>query len=71
MLANSENPRQRQFARYNRGACHATIIDTNFLQEQQSTTTNATNGQVVSTLEEAHAIARSVLAADSESDIEE
>jgi hypothetical protein len=27
MLADSDNPRQRQFSRYNLGACHAVIID--------------------------------------------
>ena len=45
MLADAENPRQRQFSRFNRGACHATVIDADFSrQEQQSSTATANGG---------------------------
>jgi hypothetical protein len=63
MLADAENPRQRQFSRFNRGACHATVIDADFSrQEQQSSTVtgNGGNGSTVSSIEDAYAIALSV-----------
>ena len=47
MLAESENPRQRQFSRFNLGACHATIIDTIITPEHKTRAVNdeeATNG---------------------------
>jgi hypothetical protein len=68
LLAHSENPRQRQFARYNRGACYATIIDTNFSQEQSTTTTTTSNAGQVSAL--ARSIFDEVFASES-SDNEE
>ena len=45
MLADSENPRQRQFSRFNLGACHATIIDTiTSGHEAQALNEGTTNG---------------------------
>jgi hypothetical protein len=64
MLANSENRRQRQFSRFNRGACHATVFDADFsrqeLQSSTATTGNGGNGSTVSSVEDAYAIALSV-----------
>ena len=39
MLADSDNPRQRQFSRHNRGACYATLIDTEALECSTTTST--------------------------------
>ena len=47
MLANSENLRQRQFSRFNLGACHATIIDSIITPEHEAQAVNdkgTTNG---------------------------
>jgi hypothetical protein len=48
MLAGSdENPRQRQFSRFNIGTCHATIIDTIITsghEAQQAVNEGTTNG---------------------------
>ena len=42
MLADSDNPRQRQFSRYNRGACYATLIDTEVSAVRSTTTSTRT-----------------------------
>ena len=47
MLADSENPRQRRFPRFNLGACHATIIDPIITPEHKAHAVNdegTTNG---------------------------
>lgn len=55
MCANSENPRHRQFARWNRGACHAADITSTNLSG--STGTVGSDGQVLSTQERINYIA--------------
>ena len=42
MLADSDNPKHRQFSRFNRGACYATIIDTEASERSTTTSTRTT-----------------------------
>ena len=44
MLADSENLKQRQFLRYNRGVCYATLIDTELWSSSTATNTTAVAG---------------------------
>ena len=69
MCANSENPRHRQFARWNRGACHAADITPSILSG--CTGTVGTNGEVLSPQERIQSIASSVFEEGEESDDEE
>ena len=69
MCANSENPRHRQFACWNRGACHAADITNTILSG--CTGTVGSDGQVLSMQERINyiaSIASSILQEGEESD---
>jgi hypothetical protein len=44
MLDDSENPKQRQFLRYNRGPCYTTLIDTELWASSTATNTTTVAG---------------------------
>ena len=53
MLADSDNPRQRQFSRHNRGACYATLIDTE-VSECNTTTSTTTSTRTATAAQPGH-----------------
>ncbi len=67
MLADSDNPRRRQFSRYNRGACYATLIETKVSAVRSTTSTRTATavqpGHVAGGTNQEHinALARKIL----------